>query len=300
MSSDPVKHHVVPRAYLKGFTDPAEPELIYVFRPRAQPFRTGVKGVAFVNNFYTYEDNTGNKKSIERALADKIEGPTGPALSKIRAMQPITMQEKEVLARYISVMLTRVPKHRKRAEAWLPELVEQFRERLPAELDALLVISPPALESREQLLEMGHRYLDQYKVQPPSHLGVGLVSDKYAPIFAQMRWVFYTSGTQRGFATSDNPVFFFEAFGLVGKNGPSELVEVSFPISTQVVLWASWRGIEGLTDLAYAPATETLVEQINMRTVSGALREVYYHSNPRWLRGLVNKDKASLKLKRIV
>jgi hypothetical protein len=300
MSNVPVKHHVVPRAYLKGFTDPAEPELIYVFRPGAQPFRTGVKGVAFVNHFYTYEDNAGNKHSIERALADKIEGPTGPVLAKIRALQPITPQEKEVLARYISVMLTRVPKHRKRAESWLPEVVEQFRERLDEELDGLLTNSPPQLETREQLLEMGHRYLDRYKVQPPSHLAVGIVSDKYAPIFAQMKWVFYTTGTQLGFVTSDNPVFFFEGFGLVGKNGPSEMVEVSFPISTQVALWASWRGIKGLPDMGYARATEPLVEEINTRTVSGALRDVYYHSNPRWLRGLVNKDKASLKLKRIV
>ena len=300
MSNDPVKHHVVPRLYLKGFTDPADPELIYVFRQGERPFCTGVKGVAFVNNFYTYEDNAGNKKSIERDLADQIEGPTVPVLAKVRAMHPITTQEKEVLARYISVMLTRVPKHRKRAEAWLPEVVEQFRPQLPGLLEELLANAPPATETREQLLEMGHRYLDKFKEEPPSHINVGLVSDKYASIFANMRWVFYTATTQRGFLTSDNPVFFLEGVGLVGKNGPSDMVEVTFPISTQVALWATWRGISGVADMAYAPATKPIVKEINCRTISAALREVYYASNPRWARALVSRKRATFTFKRII
>lgn len=300
MSRDPVKHHTVPRFYLKGFTDPADPERIYVFRQGEPPFCTGVKGVAFINNYYTYEDNAGNTKSIERDLADLIEGPTVPVLTKIRARQSITKQEKEILARYISVMLTRVPAHRKRAEAWLPEAVEKFRPQLPELLEELLAKSPPALQTREQLLDMGHDYLDKYKEEPPSYLAVGLVSDKYAFVFAQMNWVFYTSTTQRGFVTSDNPVFFFEGFGLVGKNGPSDMVEVTFPISTHICLWASWRGTPGIADLAYAPATEALVTEINSRTASAALRELYYPGNPRWIRGLVNKDRAMFTFKRIM
>jgi hypothetical protein len=197
-------------------------------------------------------------------------------------------------------MLTRVPKHRKRAEAWLPEVVEQFRPQLPGLLEELLANAPPATETREQLLEMGHRYLDKFKDEPPSHLNVGLVSDKYAPIFSNMRWVFYTATTQRGFLTSDNPVFFFEGFGLVGKNGPSDMVEVTFPISTQVSLWATWRGMPGVADMAYVPGNEPLVDELNRRTVSAALREVYYSSNPRWVRALVNQDRAMFKFMRIV
>src|SRR3954467_14886122 len=110
MSIETVKQHVVPRHYLKGFTEVADPESIFVFRPNQPPIRTGVKGVAFIKNFYTYVDNKGNKRSIEQDLANKIEGPTVPVLAKVRAMQPVTTEDKEILASYMSVMLTRVPK----------------------------------------------------------------------------------------------------------------------------------------------------------------------------------------------
>jgi hypothetical protein len=302
MSKPPKKHHVVPQYYLKGFTDPADPELVYVFRRGERPFRTGVKGVAFINDFYTYTDDAGNKHSIERDLADKIEGPTNEVLAKLRALQPITLLEKAVLARYISVMLTRVPRHRQRAEAWLPEVVEDFRPQLSVILDELMANAPPAIESREELLARGQAYLDQYKATPPDHLSVGLVSDKYAHVFANMKWVFFTApmSSHRGFLTSDNPVFFFEDVGLVGKDGPSEMVEVIFPISTQLALWATWRGIPGMDDMVYVPAPEPVIEKINHRTVFASLREVYYSSNPRWVRSLVGMDKAEFRLKRIV
>jgi hypothetical protein len=300
MSKPPKKHHVVPQYYLKGFTDPADPELVYVFRRGERPFRTGVKGVAFINDFYTYTDDAGKKHSIERDLADKIEGPTNEVLAKLRALQPITVQDKAIVARYISVMLTRVPTHRKRAEAWISEVVEKFRTQLPDVLEERMDNFPTSTKAREQLLARVHSDLDQYKIEPPSHVYVRLVSDKYASKFAGMKWVFYTTATRRGFLTSDNPVFFFESFGLEGGGGNREMVEITFPISTRVALWATWRGIPGAPDMAYATATEPIVEEINRRTVSASLREVYYSSNPRWVRSLVGMDKAEFRLKRIV
>jgi hypothetical protein len=300
MSNAPKKHHVVPRYYLKGFTDQADPELIYVFRRGEPPFCTGVKGVAFINDLYTYTDDDGNKQSIERDLADKIEGPTNEVLDKVRTLQPITMQEKSVLARYISVMLTRVPKHRRRAEALVPEVVEKIRTQLPDILDKRVANVTPSSEKWEELLAMGHSYLDQYKVEPLSRLGVGLVSDKYAPIIANMTWVFYATTTRRGFLTSDNPVFFFEGFGLVGKDGLRDMVEITFPISTKVAIWATWRGIPSVADMEYVPAPEPFVVEINRRTVSASLRDVYYASCPRWVRSLVDIDKGAIRLKRIV
>jgi hypothetical protein len=300
MSKPPKKHHVVPRYYLRGFTDPADPELIYVFRQGEQPFRTGVKGVAFINDFYSYSDDAGNKHSIERNLADKIEGPTNEVLAKLRALQPITLQEKAILARYISVMLTRVTKHRKRAETWIPQAVEKFRAQLPDVMEALMANSSHSAERREQLLAEVQSHLDQFKVEPPSHVKVGLVSDKYAPVFADMKWVFFTAPTQQGFLTGDNPVFFFEGIGLVGSDGFSDMVEVTFPISTQLALWATWRGIPGVPDMAYMPATEAIEEEINRRTVFTSLRDVYYNSDASWVRDLVDMNKAEIKFTRIV
>jgi len=86
--------------------------------------------------------------------------------------------------------------------------------------------------------------------------------------------------------TSDNPFFFFESLG-VGR--PES--EVSFPISSDVALWATWR-----TDLkeGFVPAKDSLIREFNRRTVSIAKRHLFYSRNEKWVVSLANKKAVRL------
>src|SRR5438045_603982 len=101
-NQDKVKHHTVPREYLRGFTDPSDREAIFVYRPGAKPFQTGVAGVGFEKHFYTVERDDGTKDSnlVEDALANRVENPANGILAKIRRKESLTSQDKETLSQY--------------------------------------------------------------------------------------------------------------------------------------------------------------------------------------------------------
>lgn len=299
----PKRHHYVPRFYLKGFTSLTDPEEIHVFRPGQQPFSTGVWGVGFENNFYSYVDEHGTLDShtVERYLADDIERPGNAVLTKIRNYQSISGKDKEEFARYASVLLTRVPKHRARSRALFPKAIEDLRTEILSEVEEARAQEPDESETLDHFVAQATQILDEYKVQVPVKLLVNSISPKYAWFLAQMRWVFLTAPTRYKFVTSDNPVVFDEGMGLLGENktehmAPSKLVEVTIPISTEIVLWATWRNeIEG-----YQCATEPMVREINRRTVGAAAREVYFSSRPRWVEALVHRYWGNTKWKGIM
>jgi hypothetical protein len=301
--NSPKRHHYVPRFYLKGFTSPADPEVIHVFRPGQQPFSTGVWGVGFENNFYSYLDEQGalDSHTVERFLADDIERPGNIVLTKIRNYQGISGKDKEEFARYASVLLTRVPKHRARSRALFPKAIEELRTEILNEVAEARAHEPGESETLDNFVAQTTQILDEYKVQVPVKLLVNSISPKYARFLAQMTWVFLTAPTRYKFVTSDNPVVFDEGMGLLGENksqheAPSRLVEVTIPISTEIALWATWRNeVEG-----YQSATEPMVREINRRTVGAAAREIYFSGNPRWVQSLVRRYWGIRKWKAIV
>ncbi len=97
-----------------------------------------------------------------------------------------------------------------------------------------------------------------------------------------MTWQFLTTTGGHGFLTSDNPVFFHEGLGI-----GHQLSEVTFPISTNITLWATWR-----TDLleGFVQTTEQVVDEINRRMVSVASRWVFHGRYRRWIITLVNRS----------
>src|SRR5689334_19887336 len=126
------KHHYIPQYYLRGFTASPTSEEICVYERGKAPFCTGVIGVAFQNHFYSVVDDEGVRDSdtLENYLADAIEKPANPVIAKLRAGQMITASEKQVLARYISILLTRVPAHRARLKALYPGVVASLSDEM--------------------------------------------------------------------------------------------------------------------------------------------------------------------------
>lgn len=108
-------------------------------------------------------------------------------------------------------------------------------------------------------------------------------------ILPAVKWVFLTSQKGQPFPTSDNPLFFFEDLGI----GRPES-EITFPISSSVALWATWR--RDLTE-GCVPAKTHVIKQINKRTASAATKYVYYSQKADWVINLINKR--SLRTRRI-
>src|SRR5437588_764638 len=111
MTYDKKRHHTTPEFYLKGFTRLECPEEIYAFQPRKAPFCTGIRGIGYETDFYTITrgDGTKDRNTVEDYLAEQVERPANPVIRRIRNGQLPNAAEKFELARYISVMLTRVP-----------------------------------------------------------------------------------------------------------------------------------------------------------------------------------------------
>ena len=103
-----------------------------------------------------------------------------------------------------------------------------------------------------------------------------------------MTWLFLTSDDKPTFLTCDNPVFFFTGMGL-GK--PRS--EMTFPISSHITLWATWR-----TDLSegYVSVNKEAAKEVNRRTASNATRYVLHCDDEYWILPFLTKGTWQLNL----
>ena len=95
-----------------------------------------------------------------------------------------------------------------------------------------------------------------------------------------MNWLFLRSQADQ-FLTGDNPVFFFEHEG-IGK--PTS--ELTFPLSSNLALWATRLPRPSMQYLAASPAG---VREINRRTAHNSVRFVYSKANEPWVLPFVLK-----------
>ena len=104
-------------------------------------------------------------------------------------------------------------------------------------------------------------------------------------LLSQMTWRFFTCEKPNAFLTNDNPVFIFKHIGIGNKYS-----ELTFPISSYITLWATWRYI----DEGYFPANNHVIKEINRRTASEATRFIYFSKNRDWVVTLANKKEHPL------
>ena len=226
-------NHYLPQYYLRGFTESATSELVWVYEKNTdRVFRTSVANVACEHDFY--------RESDERYLANKIEGPGNRVIEKIREKQDISPEEKKVLSRYLSSMWARVPKYRERVEEMTPAFVQSFFDGFVGQIDSFEVEN----SAQAQVLEACKREVEHlratYKIELPPDLKreaeKPVESEVAARVLYFMRWRFLTAGEGLQFIAGDNPLFYFESFGLAREHS-----EVSVALSRDVLLWATWR-----------------------------------------------------------
>ena len=275
---------------LKGFVINNDQPHIWVYK-RGEPYNPG-KGTITNNpyhrsiedagaewDFFADPKKDGNKdfETFENIL-ESLEKPADAIFKKLRAHQAITQEEKCIFSRYVILMQTRVWSGRERIKKLLPE--------------TLVASEPPKEFFEETNLQDTPKLRAQWKEaaeslakQPDFHIGlhnrVAVVAPDSFRVQAlqRMTWTFYVAPNSCAFFTGDNPVF-IPKFGFGWNNS-----ELSFPISTDVALIASWN--KAMTE-GFEEAKSQIVKQINHRTINQASR-IYFSQNPDWIVKMLKK-----------
>lgn len=274
--------HYIPRYYLSGFTQKSKPPLIWVYeKGSSQVFATQIKNVACET--YYFPDN------FEAYLANEIEAPANIVLRRIRERKKITAKDKVTLSNYIVVLWKRVPEGKKRLKEKAPEISDKIKKRLFKKIEDLKIKNPSKANLLEKRRREAQDILEKFKDSPPEETWHSVIRPDMTPqaprLLSQMTWRFFTCEEPNAFLTNDNPVFIFKHIGIGNKYS-----ELTFPISSYITLWATWRYI----DEGYFPANNQVIKEINRRTASEATRFIYFSKNRDWVVTLANKKEHPL------
>jgi hypothetical protein len=290
---------------LKGFVEKEGEPFVWVYRKglpykpgrvrfKYNPYRDSINFVGSEIDYYasTSSDGAVDYDTYENIL-EKLEKPADPVIEKIRNRQAITSDDKSVLAAYIVMMLKRVERRRQKAVGMWPSILEEFESSSDL-IQAITVLerdTPPndavTLERLKKVREEIERVIGEYKANLSSvpskilHDSMVAPGSKLLPTIAQMSWKFFVAPEGSKFFASDNPVFFFEGFGL---NKPQS--EITFPISSNVALAAFGRGV---FKESFVTTTTHVVAEINRRTAHSATAEIYHSCASNWVVDVLNK-----------
>ena len=247
-------------------------------RGTGRAFCTSTSNIAHENYFYALIDANGviDIDSIEQFLANDVEGPANQIIDKLKMFQPITLDEKQQLARYVTYMYSRVPRYRERIKDSLPQIISERLSMLQnssklLKKGSLDPITNDDIDQRiEMVLKTAPDRLEQFLQLP--HF--------YEPIYnvlMNMRWSFLVRQEPPYFLTSDNPFIFTEENGL-----GNEKAEIIFPLAKNVMLWATWKAKH-----KFIPITENIMEEVNKIVARNSTRFVFYCEDAEWVYKLV-------------
>jgi hypothetical protein len=174
------------------------------------PYNTAVQ-----SHYYTFEDEKGNKNTdIEKGLS-KIEGETGPIISKLNNREQITDKEKVILSVFIAFLMNRVPDFEKSVNVVNEHLVKQMidlmfhdEEKAQSALDQYKRDTGKEFAGTAKDMVAFHKK-GQYDIVTNRNLSLGLMlklSVDIAIYFIQMEWLFLYAPDKKSFVTTDNPV----------------------------------------------------------------------------------------------
>jgi len=288
MAENKRDHHKIPVMYLRGFTEPGT-SFVWVYqhgRPyspgpktgRDNPARTGiyVTAVERDRNTVTRFDGKRDFNTFEDEH-QKIESRAARALRAIRKLQPLSVSEKELLARFIGALWRRTDHRRHVARPILESELKRREAEARALADAgMFGLAWHFLSAVEYMrTDEGAKYTfvgTETQLLPQMHKA-----------FVEMRWSFAVAPDGAPFATCDAPVIFSLADGL--QNSPLIL-----PIGRNVALIATWQDVQ---DLQYGPVTAEQVQSINQIVVKAALDEVYASQPHESLLATINSRKSN-------
>ena len=271
-------HHYVPQKYLRGFAEIGNPDAIWMYDKKLRQFTNpGIKSVAQESGFYNND--------VEQQLNELVEKPANKVLDKLRNQEQITDTDRIHLGVYIATMLKRVPKRRTEAFSMLPNILEKTITEVRTQIQEWGQSTQNKELFERRLLEVEAAEKSLQNKVPDSiieQIRQPWASEKMISAICTMAWRIARSPASDFFITSDNPAYFFKAYGIATPKS-----ELTFPISNNLALFASWQGKQNAT--IYIQAKPALVREANKRLISGAERFVFSHRQEDWIAKISDK-----------
>jgi len=144
-----LRHHVLPRLYLKGFTERNSDKFLWVYergriylpasgkhpgsgKGKFNPYKDSITSAGAERGaYYACKNDSGvtDYETYENIL-EKLEKPADPVLRKIRARQPLTTEDKRIFTSYILLMHRRGPqRNEEMAPQFWPKVVDDLSEQ---------------------------------------------------------------------------------------------------------------------------------------------------------------------------
>jgi len=270
-----MRNHFVPQHYLDGFTNPATAMIKVYPKGNTATFEASTTNVGLEKGYYTDE--------AEKYLTEEIEERGNPVLDKIRQGNSISSSDKRALSEYISALIKRGPWGKKFFQERAPIVSEELIRHFRGEGNRRARTNPSRASHYDKRVREIESFLVAVQDDPPREVWESTFAPDTTPrlidALDSMTWVLLVR-RQSVFLTNDNPVF-LPGIGL-GKRKS----EFSFPISSNVVLWGSWR-----TDLneGYLEAEKNIIIQLNRRIGATVIRHLFAGFEQEWISRIMTK-----------
>jgi hypothetical protein len=297
--SEPVRHHYVPRFYLRGFTNPESDGLLHVWAKRQDGYRVAtIKDAGVERHFYTVKTKLRERDPslIENALA-KIDDRAAVLLRKLLRCEPLTGDERAFFGYFVGNMFLRGPAFRRMTKYQVQNALLAVFKVMATNRQAFETTWDWYERQEGEKLTPGERD-ELYEVicggdieiipGPEESLRLLPLAHEIGQCVSRMEWQILVAPDPGFFLTSDNPVVHVDpkaagdnaldvGFGTAG-------VEATFPLSRKLLLRARY----GENSLEYIRIASGEVHDLNKRTIQFASRFVYAtfksHRVERWVR----------------
>ncbi len=272
--------HFVPQRYLRNFQSPKNPGFIWLHDKKTGQSRlTNIRRVAQSKQYYSAETET--------LLAQQVEEPANAVIQKLNENERPDDAERLRLTFYLGTMLKRVPYSRRKAMETYPGVLDETVALVRQQIMELARNRPdadPEVVAR-RLAEL-EAVQAKFESKPPDEI-IQQVREPWASpdmldAIYRMTWRVLISVGPQYFITTDNPGFFFGAYGLA-----TPKAELCFPLSTTHALHGSSQGVG--TDTVFLQASQQLVKEVNRRLASATERHAFYYERAPWLEHVLRK-----------
>lgn len=246
MSERTKRQHVVPRFYLRHFTQPdgglwTHDSLTGVAR------KTTPEKTAFETNIYTPLDEAGSRIDLIEDTLAKVESQAATIYPDLLAFRPLSPVAKLDFAAFIATMFARSPAQL-RQYAQVVAQMALWGSRHQADRDFRQKKAWGEVSAADEAIQTILHDNDMFTMDVDRR--VGLLAFQQAEtlmsLMAQMNWSYEVAENQQ-LVTSDNPVFWVKGGGPADPPGygfglGNPFAVVPFPLSPDVILRLDWRG----------------------------------------------------------
>jgi len=283
----PQSQHYIPQFYLKQFTDPETPKghqsylWIYEFESHKWQ-RRAPKNIASKPDFYTFLDEDGKRRDeIEKDLSTVEAKTASLCRHKIANRQPLEDEERAIMAQFLALMMTRVPRIHNKYDSFLSKIMADKIEMYKARPEALKALQQRYEKDTGRKLpeDFDASYFDpsRYRISVPKKLLLEMMISPIQDltnIIYRMTWTLLHTAAPAWFITSDSPFSMWNPKSNSSWHGHGLLyqdIEVCLPLSREISLLATWNEeMQRQIDLP-----QGLVAEVNRSSIVSADRFIF-------------------------